>query len=236
MHRQHHHAGRGVRRLHRRGGHGSRHRLRVGHRLRRQRHHHRRRGSYRRHHRRRGVHHRLERRDGRWGRRVGDHRDAADGRQRPGAGACCLVRRHRGAGRRDAGLLGAVPAGAEWPARRAAPRRTGCFRPAGCALPASGPPGAGLGSAQGWSGSAPERLLRPAAVRQPVPAVAPAAREPVAQRVWGQRAWPPGPRIWPRALRPSRHCRRPSPVRACRHRMIHAVAARRVLPPSTTRI
>jgi hypothetical protein len=236
MHRQHHRAGRGDRRLHRRDDHGSRHRRRVGHQLRR---HHRRRhrGSYRHRHRhRRGVRHRLERRDGCRGRQVADHRDAAGDQWRPpGAVACCLVRRHRDVERRDAVPPGEVVAGAEWPAPRAAPRRTGCFRHVACGPPASEPPVADLVSVRG-SRSAPELLRRPPAVRQPVPAAAPAARVPAEQRAWGRRAWPPGPQLWLRALRPPRRCRRPSPVRACRRRMTHAVAARRVLPPSTMRI
>jgi hypothetical protein len=234
MHRQHHRAGRGGRRLRRRGGHGNRRRhLRVGRRLRRQHH---RRGSYR-HHRRRDVRHRPERRDGRRGRQVADHRDAADDQQRRlDAAACCLVRRHLGAGRRGAAHPGGVPGDGEWPARRAAPRRTGCFRRVACGPRAWEPPDADLVSGRGGSGSAPDLLRQPAAVRQPVPAAAPAAQAPAEQRAWGRRAWPPEQRLWRRALRPPRRCRMPSPVRACRRRMTHAVAARRVLPPSTMRI
>jgi hypothetical protein len=242
MHRQHPRAGRDVHRLRRRrGGHGS-HRLRVGHQLRRQHHRRRHRGSYR-HHRRQGVRHRPERRDdrrGRRGRRVGDHRDAVGDQLRPpGAVACCLVRRHRDAGHRDEGAHpGVALAGVAWPAvPRAALRRMGCFRPAACGPPVSEQPVADLASARGQSGSAPELLRqRRAAVRQPAPAVAPAARVQLEQRVWGRRAWPPGPQTWLRALQSPRRCRRLSPERACCRRMTHAAAARRVLPPSTMRI
>ncbi len=238
MHRQHRRAGRDVHRLRRRrGGHGS-HRLRVGHRLRRQHHRRRHRGSYR-HHRRRGVRHLRERQDGRRGRPVGDHRDALGEQLRPlDAVACCLVRRHRDAGHRDeVAHPGAALAGVAWPAvPRAALRRMGCFQPAACGPPVSEQPVAGLASARGQSGSAPELLRqRRAAVRRPVPAVAPAARVQLERRVWGRRAWPPGPRTWLRALQSPRHCRRLSPERACCRRMTHAVAARRVLPPSTMR-
>ena len=162
MHRQHRRAGRGDRRHRRRDDRGSRRRLRVGLRLRRR---HRRRGSYRRHH-RRDDRHRLAHRDVHRG-RVADHRDHRDAvddqRHRPDGAACCLVRRRPGVGRRGAAHLGVAPAGAGWPAPRAAPTRTGYFRRAACGPPASEPRGADLvsdrpgsaptlpGPAAGWS-------------------------------------------------------------------------------------
>jgi hypothetical protein len=231
MRRQRFRADRGVHRRHqrRRDDHGSRHQQ-VGHRLRR--HQRRRRGSYRRRH-HRGVHHRPGRPGDRPVHRDADHRDAADDQLRPDAAAYCLVRRRRDGEHRDGEhRVGALEVEGSRAARRAEPRRTGCFRPAACGPPASGLPGVDRASGRAESGSGPVAPRRPAAVRQPVPA----ARAPAVQRVWGRRAWPPGLRLSRRAWQPPRRCRTLAAGRACRRRRTHAVDAPRALLPSTTRI
>jgi hypothetical protein len=245
------HAGRDDRRRHRHlGVRGNR--LRVRHpALLRRRHRHR--GSYR--------HRRLHRhRDDRLARSRGHghrglaavHRDDRSQRRaarRADAAACCRASRrgevrHRDVGRhRDVAVLPA--AGGERDARRAAPRRRGCCRPA---------VRGGRAGDRAW-GHRDGRVQRVRRQRWPpeprglrvlaaAPVLPPAAVVPRAGRgvrAWGPMAWAARlprcrPNRWPRrAWLPRRahwahHFRRPCRGPASNRRRTHAVAERREPP------
>lgn len=240
LHRHHRRDGRGSRRLHR-------HREDRQREHRHQYRHHR--GNYRRRHHRDDRHHRDEdrRRDG------GRHRDAAGADpwiRATDAAACCSGRRHRDGEPRDAAPADEAPG-----AQSAEPRRTGCCRHAApeelrawgrvshpdegpvrvsvrprVPLPRAAPRGSAWGREPLPAWERVRARVRPqaparGAPRQPVPqpSSAPASGRPA----WDRPSWGQLP-----SLRPRHWTRR---ERTCRRQMIHEDAARRGLPPSTTR-